>query len=179
MHQDRRYPIGPYQKIDNPTPDLCSEWLSTLTSFPEQLRLLVGDLNEHQLQARYREGSWTVRQIIHHWADSHMQSLTRVKWALTEDTPVIKAYYEDRWALLQDYIEAPIDYSLTILEGVHARLVYLLSRLTDTEYNKAFIHPETQKTITIRDMTHLYAWHSQHHLAHIQIALTSPIPPLV
>ncbi len=128
-------------------------------------------LSEEQLDTPYRPGGWTVRQTIHHVSDSHHHSYTRFKWALTEDKPIIKAYYEDRWAELMDSKAAPIAMSLQHLKAVHFKLVYLLKRLSEEDLKKTFIHPGTKKEVSLKRNIGLYAWHGNHHYAHIENVL--------
>ena len=163
-----KYPIGKFDCPQNINSGHIEGWISILEHFPNRLEQLVKNLNDEQLDAVYRPGGWTVRQVIHHVSDSHHHSYARFKWALTEDKPVIKAYYEDRWAELFDSRTAPIDMSIQHLKGIHLKLVYLLKGLSETDLNKVFIHPETQKEIFLKQNIGLYAWHSSHHYAHIE-----------
>ncbi|MCL4152104.1 UNVERIFIED_CONTAM: hypothetical protein GTU68_012346 [Idotea baltica] len=136
-------------------------------NFQEQLELLVSDLNDTQLDTLYRSGGWTVRQVIHHLSDSHQNSYIRFKWALTEVKPVIKTYYEDRWAELRDSKSAPILLSLASIKALHQKWVYFLKGLTANELQHTFVHPETNKEISLAENIGIYAWHSVHHYAHI------------
>lgn len=139
-----------------------------LEEFPKRLESLVKNLSGEQLDTAYRPEGWTVRQTVHHVSDSHHHSYTRFKWALTENKPIIKAYHEDRWAELIDSKSAPIEMSLNHLKAVHFKLVYLLKRLSDVDLNKSFIHPENHKEISLKMNISLYAWHCNHHYAHIE-----------
>ena len=143
----------------------------TVGGLPSQALLqgipLFAGLTEAQLDTPYRPEGWTIRQVIHHCADSHMNALTRLKLTLTEDQPVIKPYFQDRWVELHDTKNMPIQPSLKMIEGIHARWAVLLNNLTDQELEKSFIHPEYGKTIKIIENIGNYAWHSNHHLAHI------------
>ena len=134
------------------------------------MEVLVKDLSPLELDYIYRPGGWTIKQVVHHCADSHMNSLIRFKLALTEDLPTIKPYFEERWAELADY-HNPISDSLIILQGVHNRWVTLLKSLDQEQLKRDFIHPEHQKRFTLKETMALYAWHCQHHLAHIEQAL--------
>lgn len=163
-----QYPIGPLSLPDDIDASHIAEWIGILEAFPNQLRTLVQNLNESQLDTRYRPGGWTVRQVVHHCADSHHHSYIRFKWALTEANPRIKAYQEQDWAELFDSRTAPIELSLKHLDAVHAKLVYLLKGLTNEELSATFIHPETNKTVSLKENIANYAWHSQHHYAHIE-----------
>lgn len=165
--EELKYPIGQAQIPSKITQDYIDEWTKTLTQFPNELECLVANLSEEQLNTPYREDGWTVRQVVHHCADSHHNSYIRFKWALTEDKPIIKAYFEDRWADLFDY-QAPIKYSILHLKAVHARLVYLINGMNDEQLNKSFIHPETKKEVSLKENIGIYAWHCNHHFAHIE-----------
>lgn len=163
---DLRYPIGTYNPPDEITPEIASNWIDQIATAPENLRAAVHGLTEAQLDTPYRPGGWTVRQVVHHVGDSHMNSLVRFKWALTEDNPTIKAYNEKRWAELADYREVPVDTSLTFLEALHVRLVTLLRSLGPDELARPFMHPDSGPW-TIGKLMGLYAWHGRHHVAHI------------
>lgn len=166
-----KYPIGTFSFPEQATKEYIDNCILILEQFPNKLETLVKNLSDEQLDTPYRPGGWTIRQTIHHLSDSHHNSYSRFKWALTEDKPVIKAYYEDRWAELIDSKSAPIAMSLQHLKAIHAKLVYLLKRLSDVELNKCFIHPETQMEVTVKRNIALYAWHSNHHYSHIENAL--------
>ena len=143
-----RYPIGRFTAPEIYSNEYLAEKITEIASFPERLKKEVIHLSNEQLDTPYREGGWTIRQVIHHCADSHMNCFIRIKWALTEDNPLIKAYHEDRWAELQDNLTMPIQPTLSLLEGLHFRLAYLMRSLTDTDLEKSFIHPETQYCIS-------------------------------
>jgi len=163
--EDLRYPIGRFQR---PEPTMIEERLSavaTLAELPTMLRNAVDPLAGPRLDTPYREGGWTVRQLVHHIADSHMNAYTRVRLALTEDAPTICTYDENAWAQLEDS-KAPIEWSLSLIESLHARWVMMLQPLTAAQWQRAFLHPENGP-ITVELATLLYAWHSRHHVAHI------------
>lgn len=165
-----KYPIGKF-KIQYPiTKEMISEWREHIASFPGKLNREVQGLTEAQLENQYRPDGWTIRQVIHHCADSHMNALIRLKLALTEDQPTIKPYAEARWAELSDSKTMPVAASLSILEGIHTRWTYLLSHLTDIEFGRTFLHPEHGRIFRIDENTALYAWHCNHHLAHVMQA---------
>ncbi len=166
--QKLKYPIGTFDCPSNITSESIESWISILEHFPNRLENLIKNLSYEQLNTPYRPDGWTVRQIIHHLADSHHHSYARFKWTLTEEKPVIKAYFEDRWANLFDYKTAPINMSLLHLKAVHAKLVYLLKGLNEADLNKSFIHPETQNEVLLNYNIGMYAWHSNHHYAHIE-----------
>ncbi|GGK17283.1 putative metal-dependent hydrolase [Yeosuana aromativorans] len=163
-----KYPIGKFDCPQNINSGHIEGWISILEHFPNRLEQLVKDLNAEQLDTVYRPGGWTVRQVVHHVSDSHHHSYARFKWALTEDKPVIKAYYEDRWAELFDSRTAPIDMSILHLKAIHFKLVYLLKGLSDADLNKTFIHPETNKEVLLKQNIGIYAWHCNHHYTHIE-----------
>jgi hypothetical protein len=163
-----KYPIGQVAIPSNITTHHIDKWLQILEDFPQKLSKLVHNLNESQLDTRYRKGGWTVRQVVHHLADSHHHSYIRFKWALTEDKPVIKAYFEQHWAELHDAKSAPILLSLNALASTHAKLVYFLKGLSKEELQQSFIHPETNDEVPLHNNVGIYAWHSLHHYAHIE-----------
>lgn len=163
-----RYPIGHFVVHEPVTKILIDDWIAQLEALPVNLEDLVSDLTEVQLDTPYRPEGWTVRQVVHHLADSHHHSYIRFKWALTEDRPEIKAYEEKAWANLFDAKTAPIGLSLNHLKAVHAKLVYLLRGLTEEDLEKTFVHPEDKAEVSIKENIGKYAWHGCHHLAHIE-----------
>lgn len=163
---DPRYPIGNFQRLAEIAEANRDEAIAVITALPSKLRAAVAGWTDEQLDTPYREGGWTVRQLIHHIADSHGQSSTRLRKALTENHPTIQAYNEKLWAELPDDREAPVELSLTLLDGVHGRWAYLLQHLSPEQWQRTFQHPESGPW-TIEAVTQLYAWHSRHHLAHI------------
>ncbi|MEP1487717.1 MAG: YfiT family bacillithiol transferase [Algibacter sp.] len=166
--QKLKYPIGEFDCPQQITSNHLKAWISTLEHFPNKLENLVKDLSDEQLDTVYRPDGWTIRQVVHHVSDSHHHSYTRFKWALTEDNPVIKAYFEDRWAELFDSKSAPIEMSLNHVKAIHFKLVYLLKGLSGEDLSKVFIHPETNKEVPLKYNIGNYAWHSNHHYAHIE-----------
>ena len=162
---DPRYPVGKFSKPDTITPDERIGAIATLAQLPEQLRNAVDGLDSAQLSTSYRDGGWTLRQVVHHVADSHMNAVIRVRLALTEDWPTIKPYDEAAWATLHD-MTAPVEWSLELVESLHARWVMLLQSLDDQQWQRGYRHPESGPT-TIELAALLYAWHSRHHVAHI------------
>lgn len=163
-----RYPIGHFEAPENITGEAISIWIDILETLPKRLTDLVKDLSEEQLETPYRPDGWTVRQLIHHIADSHHHSYTRFKWALTEEQPLIKAYEEKEWSKLYDATTAPIELSLTYLTALHAKLVYLLKGLSQDDLNTYYLHPDGYIKVTVAENIGKYAWHSNHHFAHIQ-----------
>ncbi len=162
---DARYPIGGFTAPENITPAERTGAIATLAELPETLRNAIEGLNHSQLSMPYREGGWTLRQVVHHIADSHMNAFIRVRLALTEDWPTIKPYNEAAWATLHDSA-APVEWSLELIESLHARWVMLLQSLEDGQWLRGFNHPENGP-MTVEFVTMLYAWHSRHHVAHI------------
>ncbi len=166
---DRRYPIGKMAIPDKITAPLVSEWIDELDSFPKRLREVVATLKEEQLNSTYREGGWTIRQVIHHLPDSHMNAYIRVRLALTEDLPTVKSYEEDRWAELSDARTAPVESSVNLLEGLQQRWVLLLRSLSPDELKREMFIPYFNRNISIEYLTGVYAWHGKHHLAQIEL----------
>ena len=165
--QKLRYPIGQFEPPSPIDEDQINRWIGNIEALPADLRKAVNSLTDTQLDTPYRPGGWTIRQVVHHLADSHMNSFIRFKWALTEDRPEIKAYFEDRWAELPDYSAAPVSASLALLEALHQRWVALLRSLTRKDLDRIFIHPESGPA-NLAETIGSYAWHGRHHLAHIQ-----------
>ena len=163
-----KYPIGQPEIPKNITKKNIKDWVSVLERFPQELEFLIRDLSENQLDTVYREGGWTIRQVVHHCYDSHHNSYNRFKWALTEDKPIIKAYHEDLWAELHDSTSAPIFLSIDALKSLHAKWVYLLNGLSDKDLEKSFIHPSGNEEVGLKENIGIYAWHCQHHFAHIE-----------
>jgi hypothetical protein len=167
MHApDLRYPIGPFSETAPAGPGLRRESVEELAALPARLRSAVASLADDRLDTPYRPGGWTVRQVVHHLADSHLNALARMKLALTEDTPTVKPYDEKAWAELADS-RLPVDLSLAILDGVHARWVALCPPFDSPLYARAFFHPEHGRHLTLDWLVQQYAWHSRHHVAHV------------
>jgi len=164
--EDLRYPIGRFRAVMPITSELRSAAIDAIAGLPERMRAAVADLNDTQLDTSYRPEGWTIRQVVHHVADSHMNGLIRVKLALTEETPTIKPYDENAWALLAD-MQLPVDVSLGLIEGIHARWAAVYRAMTVEEFERSFVHPEHGAQLTLDWHLQNYAWHSHHHLAHI------------
>ena len=164
--EELRYPIGKFKPPVSYTQHAINGWISDIKTFPGKLRHAVMGLTESQLDTQYRTGGWTIRQVVHHVADSHMNSIIRLKWALTEENPVIKAYEEADWALLPDY-RLPIEPSLKMLDGIHQHMGALFDSFTEEQWNRTFVHPQTGAEIPLKRNLAIYAWHGKHHLAHI------------
>lgn len=163
---DLRYPLGQFRPPPDITPALRAEFIAQIDEAPAQVREAVKRLSAEQLQTPYREGGWTLAQVVHHLPDSHMNAYIRFRWALTETEPIIKAYDEVRWAELHDAASSDIEPSLLLLEGLHKRWVSLLRRMTGEQWSLAFQHPERGRVTLERNLA-LYAWHGRHHVAHI------------
>ena len=131
------------------------------------MKKVVTGLNDQQLDTPYRDGGWTIRQVVHHTADSHLNCYIRVKLALTEDNPTIRPYLEAKWAEIPEAKTAPVEVSLNILDAIHHRMNLMLRNLTVDDLDRTFYHPENKTTRTLKTILALYAWHSRHHLAHI------------
>lgn len=162
-----QYPIGKFVAPKLYSSEYLSEKINEITSFPERLKNEVSLLTKEQLDTPYRLDGWTIRQVIHHCADSHINCFVRIKWALTEKTPTIKYYHEDLWGELHDNVTMPIEPTLSFLEGLHFRLAYLMKSLSEKDLQQSFIHPEHSKEFKIEEIIGTYAWHGNHHLAHI------------
>ncbi|HKP94773.1 MAG TPA: putative metal-dependent hydrolase [Fibrobacteria bacterium] len=166
-----RFPIGEHVPVARFDRGEIETGIREIEAFPARLRARVEGLSEADLQKRYRPGGWTVRQVVHHVHDSHTHSYIRFKWTLTEDKPLIKAYFEDRWAELPDSLACPVELSLRGLEALHARWAALLRTLDEASFRKSFLHPETGLEHVLFDRLACYVWHGRHHLAHIEAAL--------
>ncbi|KYG31760.1 YfiT family bacillithiol transferase [Alkalihalobacillus trypoxylicola] len=162
---DLKYPVGKFEFNHEITNRVTEDWINEIEALPNLLRGAVKNLDNEQLDTPYRLEGWTVRQVIHHLADSHMNAYVRFKWALTEEKPVIKPYDETEWAELYDY-KLPIDISLSLLEALHKRWTHLLLSLTPADMEKTFMHPESGE-VSVGKNIGIYAWHGRHHLAHI------------
>lgn len=162
-----RFPIGKFEAQDSYSASDNRENLQRLELAPKRLATAVKGLSNVQLDMAYRPGGWSARQVVHHLADSALNGSARFRWALTEDEPTIKPYDENRWALLPDAQKGPIEPSLLMFEGASARLVTLLGSLTPKDWARRFFHPEAQRHWRLDAALALYAWHHEHHVAHI------------
>jgi hypothetical protein len=165
MVEDLRYPIGEFDREYEVSPDARRERIKIITDLPAAVAAAVAGLDEAQLDTQYRPGGWTVRQTVHHLADSHSNALIRFKLALTEESPTIRPYYEDRWAGLADS-KLPVDVSLNMLRSIHQRWTAILTSMSDEDHLRKFHHPESGEWI-LEGALAQYSWHSQHHTAHI------------
>src|SRR3954453_20220445 len=167
MTTDLRYPIGKAETQADLDPEQRRELISRIERTPDRLREAVAGLNAEQLDTPYRPGGWTVKQLVHHVPDSHMNAYTRFKLALTEDEPTIKPYDEAAWAELPDSRRVPVEVSLDLLDALHMRWVALLRSMEPSDFNRGLRHPEHGRVLTLRQMLGLYAWHGRHHVGHI------------
>lgn len=166
MTEDLRYPIGPEPAASLLTGTTRTTAIEDIVALPRLLRQAVSNLTTSQIDTPYRAGGWTVRQVVHHVADSHVHAFIRMKMALAEDRPTISPYDERVWAGLPD-ARLPVDVSLTILDGVHARWAALLTSLDETAFARSFVHPERPEPVSLTRHLQIYSWHSRHHTAHI------------
>lgn len=167
LMENLKYPIGRFELPLSFNKEIINNCIQTIQDFPEQVKNEVFNLSETALEKQYRPEGWTIRQVIHHCADSHMNSFIRFKLALTEEIPTIKPYEESRWAELEDSKKLDITISIHLLQALHQRWVVLLSSLTDADWEKQFCHPETNQFIDLKTNLAMYDWHCRHHLAHI------------
>jgi len=167
-----RFPIGEFQLPSAISITQLNEWKKTIEKFPYKISRLTKDLDASALNYLYRPNGWTIQQVVHHCADSHMNGFIRHKLTLTEDSPTIKPYLEAKWAEMDD-MELPIAQSLAIIGGVHARWTVILNALKEEDLSKEYIHPEHNMRFTLYQSIANYAWHCEHHLAHIKNALES------
>jgi len=166
MAEDLRYPIGTFES--QPFSETQKKkWLDDIRSLPEILEQAILNLDEEQLQSPYREGGWTVHQLVHHVADSHLNAYCRFKLGLTEDNPVIRPYEEKAWAVLDDVRILPVNISLTLLHALHIRWLGAMRGLAPEQWQRTVFHPGQQISITLWDLMGSYAWHGKHHVAHI------------
>ncbi len=163
---DLRFPVGKFEKPLEMTDERRRNFIQTVAELPTKLRIACEGLSENQLETQYRPEGWTVKQVIHHVADSHSQSFSRFKLGLTENCPTIKPYSEADWAELADAKHAPVESSLAIIEGTHARWTLLLNSMSDADFAKKLNHPERGE-YDLDYFLSLYDWHSRHHLAHV------------
>ena len=165
---DPRYPIGKWDRRDTLTSGERAAMIAQIAEVPARMRAAITGLDETQLDTPYREGGWTVRQVVHHVPESHMNAYLRFKWGLTETNPTIKPYDENAWASLPDVAKTPAETSLALLENLHKRWVTLLESMTPEDFARPILHPEQPGTqLSLDWLLQLYAWHGPHHTAHI------------
>jgi len=166
-----KYPIGVYNYPANVDEAQIELWINQLAQFPQELIAVTSTLTEPQLAAHYRPGGWTIRQVIHHLADSHVNAYTRVKLVLTESNPIVRPYDEEKWAELPEAKNGDIEMSIAIIKAIHLRLAVTLRALEFKDFDRKYTHPAVNNQLTLGYLVGNYAWHGQHHLAHINAAL--------
>lgn len=166
-----KFPIGLFTPPETIISETINHWITSIEAFPSRVEALILNLNIEQLNWKYRPNGWCIKQVIHHCADSHINSLIRFKLALTEDTPTIRPYWEDRWAALPDSLEDDLSATLLLLKGLHQKWVFLLKQLSSKDLEREFVHPEHGKHFSLKENIGVYAWHCDHHLAHIEQAI--------
>ena len=169
--EELKYPIGQFEKPAIISPELITKWISFIEEFPIKIKSITNSLSKEELSLKYRPNGWSIKQVVHHCADSHMNAFIRFKLALTEENPTIKPYNEAFWAELIDGNSDNITSSLQIIEGVHTKWSLLLKNLTKKDLNKTYYHPENKTTYVLKEVLALYAWHCNHHFAHIEQAV--------
>lgn len=166
------YPIGKFIPQPSYTPEEIAEHITSIQQLPDKIQACLQNFTSPLFDTPYRPGGWTARQVIHHLADSHMNAYIRCKWMLTENTPLIKAYDEKAWAETPETKSDPV-LSVALLKALHTKWVFLLRGLTADDLQKSFLHPETNKHVSLNRLIALYAWHGEHHLAHLELVLNS------
>lgn len=164
---DPRYPIGPFQYSGDRSAAARATHIDDLEALPARLREAVSGLTREQLDTPYRDGGWTVREVVHHIPDSHMHAYLRWKSALAEDNPAVKPYDEAVWARMPDVRQVPMETSLTLLDALHQRLVSTMRNMSDQDFDRTYYHTEQQRSLPLHEVLAMYAWHGRHHTAHI------------
>ena len=162
-----RYPIGRYTMVEEASQAERARWMADVAELPARLRGAVDGFDAARLDTPYRPGGWTVRQLVHHMSDSHMNAYIRFKLALTEDSPTIKPYDEGRWVMLADTQVVPVETSVVLVEALHERWSALLEGMAPGDFARTFVHPDHGKALTLDNALGMYAWHGRHHVAHI------------
>ncbi|MDG1331203.1 MAG: putative metal-dependent hydrolase [Crocinitomicaceae bacterium] len=168
---DLRFPIGEFQMPTEVSTELKSSWIEMISAFPKKLKVLTKYLSSEDKHLPYRPGGWNIKQVVHHCADSHMNSIIRFKLSLTEDSPTIRPYHEDRWAELSDGTEEDLNDSIDLLTALHSKWTRLLTGLTEHDLQRKYVHPEHGTEVSILEAIGTYAWHCEHHLGHIKLGL--------
>lgn len=163
-----KYPIGTFKAPEVIDATQLKRYINDIRHLPKLIEINVQTLDAAQLATPYRPGGWTVHQLVHHVADSHTNALTRFKWALTEENPIIKTYEESKWAELWDVQKTPINVSLTLLHALHIRWVNLMDNMTEQEWNRTYRRPDSERAFPLKEIAGMYSWHGRHHLAHIE-----------
>lgn len=169
--ENLKFPIGLFEMPQDVSNEQLKNWIIEIEQLPENLKTITKNLSIEELNYIYRPNGWNIKQVIHHLSDSHSNALIRFKLALTEENPTIKPYAENLWAELVDGSDDNLHFSLQILEGIHYKWHLLLQNMNENSWNKTYFHPESNKKVTLKEMIGLYAWHCNHHLAHIKQAL--------
>ncbi len=167
-----KFPIGQFEIPEKITSEILNKWISEIQEFPNQVMEVLENLSIEEKNFIYRPNGWTIKQVVHHCADSHSNAFIRFKLALTEENPNIKPYEEALWAELIDGIDNDISFSLMLLKGLHHKWSLLLNSLDENQWKRTYFHPESKKIYVLKEVAGLYAWHCKHHLAHIKQALT-------
>lgn len=162
-----KYPVGKHHFPETIDDSMIKKWIKTIKEFPNKVNEEVNNLSKTELAYRYRPNGWSIKQVIAHCLDSHINSFVRFKLTLTEENPVIKPYREDKWAELSDTLEYDLKENLQSLISLHKRWIFLLESLTEEQLNRTFIHPDGNETISLKENLSIYAWHCEHHLQHI------------
>ena len=166
-----RYPIGEFQFQANADRAHIDAWIQSIADFPSVMRALTESLTSEQKNQTYRPDGWTVKQVVHHCADSHINAFIRFKLTLTEDSPTIRPYMEQRWAELSDGKEEDLTDSLNLLTALHAKWSRVLRNMADSDFQRRYLHPQYGKEFTLVEAIALYAWHGEHHVGHVKLAL--------
>lgn len=166
-----KFPIGRFAFPDAISNQQLDGWIKDIEALPGIIEGLVGNMPQQALDNAYRPEGWTIKQVVHHLADSHINSLIRFKWALTENNPTIKTYDQPAWAETPDVLKCDVELSIMILKGIHSRWGVLLRNMSPEDFKRTFVHPEMKRTISLEQNTALYAWHGRHHIEHIKLAL--------
>lgn len=166
--EELQYPIGRFAAPDHYQPELQHEWISGIEALPAWLDVCIENLDADQLDTPYRPGGWTINQVIHHLADSHMNAFMRLKLALTEESPIIRPYEEKLWATTPEIEAVPVNVSITLLHALHRRWGALLRHLQPADWTRTYFHPEHDRDVPLWEMADTYAWHGRHHMEHIR-----------
>lgn len=168
-----KFPIGEFETPTNYSTENIESWVQSIALFPTRIKEITEKLTREELNWKYRPEGWSIKQVVHHCADSHMNSIIRFKLGLTEDNATIRPYFEDRWANLIDGNDDEVSDSLILLEGLHGKWAKLLRSFSNDDYTKEVVHPEHGRKFSLQELIAMYAWHCDHHLAHIQIGIES------
>lgn len=169
--QKLKFPLGEFVKPSRINISDRNAWIKTISEFPDALLNRISAISKEQKKSKYRLGGWSVSQVVHHCADSHMNAFIRFKLALTEDEPTVRPYLEDKWGELHDSTDRDLMPSINLLIGLHARWTVLLESMTEDEFKRTYFHPESKQVFLLHEVLSNYAWHCDHHLEHVKIAL--------